>query len=240
MSGTLSTTVGPAGNAMPDASQVSSGGIARILDGLQVTVPAASVPLLQMCLYDAVDEFCALSLIWRNTIPWSMAAGEGAVELVPEDEGARIGTVRLVTGILHYRIAPPALLCRGGGDLAAPAQGIAVVACRPRSLDDYVLPDNILADWAEALRDGASGRLFSQSGRPWSDAAAAKLHWTRFRSQVWLAKEAGRRNGDLPGPRFPYFAQGRQRRRGSAWASVTVASDIPAAVSSLPPDGGRF
>lgn len=218
MSGTTQFAPNPDVNATTDGN----GGLARIFDNIQIRAPGVAFAVVRAAIFDAAEEFCSRSCVWRQTICWHMPVGSNAVELntVPS---AIVAYVLRVEGMLAYRIRPPSALLDPTCSTDTDRKGCALVVLKPQTLDG-VLPGLLINHWGHALRDGALAQIHAQMGKPYSDPKLAMVHQARFRSAIWLAKETVRTVGDLAKPGFAYFANGAQRGM-SQLKSMQGASD---------------
>ena len=221
-----------AGNPAAGATHDALGGLARIYDAIEVQAVGVSMPMMRMAVFDAMDEFCTRSCLWRMTIAWSMDVGQQTLDLNPLDDATLIAWVLRVDGIMRYRIAPAAIIV-DPGDALLVRVGTALVVCKPAGLNDFALPSLLVDSWSEALRDGALYRLFRQPGKPYSDAKLAEHHGVRFRGQIRLARETARSHGDLPRPGFPYFARGSQRSSGFGMAATSAGAATSTATTTV-------
>lgn len=192
-------------------TQVATGGLDRLYDAIESSLPGVQHPVVQSAVWDTIDEFCTRSLVWRETMSWVLPAGMREVDLNPVSATAVVVWVIGVQGISAASVSPPAILI-DSGDVSQARSGTARVACKPTRLSDQ-LPSFLVNNWYEALRDGTLARLYEQPAKPYSNMDLARFHGTRFRSGIRLARDAANRyftNG-TSGWRFPYFASGRRR-----------------------------
>lgn len=78
---------------------------------------------------------------------------------------------------------------------------------RPEACGDKV-PDFMATHFFEAVLHGTLGRLYEYPGRPFSDAAKARYHTTKFRNELVRARDIADRKfstADVP-VQFPSFA----------------------------------
>lgn len=211
-----------------NSTATSQGGVARLYDAILSQAPGVPFPIVQMALWDAIEEFCRRSCIWRQTLQWVMDPGVVILDLNPVDDGTRAVWVWRVSGLAHYRIQSPVMLV-DLGDCTEARSGTALVVCKPYALSEYGIPSLLVDEWSEALRDGALWRLFGTPSKPYTDAKLGQFYGQRFRTAIFLAKETARRLGDLPEPRFPYYARGNQRGTGvwSGGFSVPPNMSVP-------------
>ena len=220
------------------ATTSGSGGLDRIYDPIEATLPGVQHSVVQMCLFDAVEEFCFRSTYWRQKVSWAMAPGVTWVNLNPVSAQANVASVLSVCTENHMRwsLIPPATLLdmtqSNPAGQALTRTGTALVSCKPNQLVVGSLPGFLIDDWSEALRDGALFRLHAQMAKPYTDPQRAEFHGRRFRNQISLAREQAHRFRDYPDWAYPYFAHGRRGWAGSGFG-CGGASPVPP-VGTLP------
>ena len=188
-----------------------AGGLDRIYDGIEGVLPGVQHSMVQLVLWDAIEEFCTRSTIWRVHVGWSMEAGVASVNLNPIDEvAAAVWVLSVHAPGGRFRLKPPAQLVDLGPTTMA-RSGTAKVVAKPRRLAEEVVPSFLVDDWSEALRDGALYRLYTQPFKPYTSPQLAVLHGKKWRYALTLAQVTAKRANDCP-PYFPYFARGQQAR----------------------------
>lgn len=203
---------------MSDAvTTMSTGGLDRIYDAVEATIPGVLHSMVQLVVWDSLEEFCSRSTYWRELLEWTMGVGVTQIDLNPIDANMRVQWVLNVCGLGHcYRIKPTSILIDTGPGQITPADtvrtGTAWVICKPSKLSAD-LPAWV-DDWSEGLRDGALYRLYMQPSKPYSDKAAAQFHGKRYRTQIQLARVEAKKLCECDAPRFPYFARGRGQSYG--------------------------
>jgi hypothetical protein len=186
-----------------------AGGLDRIYDGIEAVLPGVQHPMVQLVLWDAIEEFCTRSTAWRLMVGWEMAPGVTTFNLNPLDDVASAVHVLDICGPIRVRLKPPAILV-DTGDTSQLRSGTAKVAAKPRRLDEEVVPAFLVNEWSEALRDGALHRLYMQPFKPYTSPQLAGIYGKKFRAAITLALIQAKRATDCS-PHFPYFARGRQR-----------------------------
>jgi hypothetical protein len=187
----------------------------RLYDNIQAVLPGVTLPLIEMALWNAVQEFCIRGTYYRSTVYWAMAPGVSTVDFNPVDANTLVVWVLHVNGLTHWSIDPPALLV----DLLPPTaqrNGWAVLALRPRAFDEVrlnALPE-LFTTWFETMLDGTLFRLYGQPAKPWSSPQLAQYHGTRFRQGINRGRDIAERlhsDQQSPARQFPYFASGRRK-----------------------------
>lgn len=212
---------------MSYSTNSAEGGLSRIYDAVLSSV-AAPLPVVQMAVFDAIEEFCAKSCVWRQVVTWTMPAHTAFVDLNPVDDLTLVKWIWRVTGFCgnRYRIRQPGMLV-DFGDISKARTGAALVVCSPVSLNEFGLPSEIVDQWNRELREGALANLMIMPNKPWSDPKLAEFHGRRFHAGIYTAKETARLTGDLPGLRFPYFGTGSQRGYGTESGFLTDGTGTP-------------
>lgn len=205
---------GPGGPA--DGSVGTTGGFDRLYDNIQTLLPAITLPVIQMELWNAIQEFCIRSTYYRSKINWVMGPGVSTVDFNPFNAEMSVVWVLYAHGLTHWEINPPAQLV----DFMTPTaqrSGWALVALRPIRFDVIrlnVLPE-LFTTWFETMLDGTIARLYAMPAKPWSAPQLAQYHGTRFRQGMMRARDiAERLHSHQQSPRraFPYFAHGRRKQ----------------------------
>lgn len=214
----------------------SDQGLERIYDGIEAVLPGVQHEVVRLAAWDALQEFCQHSAFWRMTLPWTLAAGEGRVDLNKVNPLARVLWVLAVRG-MNYRLAPPATLVDMGSNYGSGRAGTAYVACGPLRLGEGALPSSLVDDWNEVLRDGTLFRLYGHPAKPYSAPPLMQFHGRRWRAGINRAKLAAREQMH-EAPRFAYFAAGRHSV-GRGWAGPEpVGTSMPSVVGSPYGSGG--
>lgn len=210
---------------MSDApTTLADGGLDRVFDAIEAILPGVLHPVVQMCVFDALDDFCTRSTIWRRHVLWELPPGETTIAFNPLDDTTGVRWILDVCGLgRRYRIAQPATLVATCTDHET-RDGSALVVCKPRKLS-APFPAWLVDDWSEAIRDGALYRLFTQPSKPYSNAALAQMHGQRYRVALIQAKVAAN-HADAPYWRFPYFAAQRFGRLPCRGGSVDGTGGI--------------
>jgi hypothetical protein len=184
----------------------------RLYDDVQAILPGVLYPVLQMELWNVVEEFAIRSTYFRDHVHWQMPAGVCSYDFNPYDGAMSVCWVLMQHGLYRWRVIPPAELV----DLEEPKQarhGWALLALKP-SRFSRCLPSILFSNWFEVMLDGVLFRLYGSPAKPYSDPQRAQYHGRRFRAGIQLARDVAQRNytGDQqPRWAFPYFARGRRR-----------------------------
>lgn len=187
--------------------------ITRVCDNILAVVPAVTLPLIQLELFNAIEEFAVRGTYFRETVYWNMAIGVSSIDFNPFSADMSVCWVLSQTGLYRWRINPPAEMI----DLTEPPTtlrtGSAIVALKPRSLDSN-LPPHMWTQWFETILDGTKGRLYAQPAKPWSNPQLAQYHGARFRMGFNRARDIAARaySNQQPNWAFPYFAAGRRKQ----------------------------
>jgi hypothetical protein len=190
--------------------------VERLYDNIQMMLPAVTLPVIEIDLWNAVQEFCIRSTYFRSKVYWQMAPGVSTVDFNPFDVNTVVVWVLHVEGLTDWEINPPAQLV----DFAPPTanrEGFAILALRPRAFDEVklnTLPE-LFTTWYETMLDGTLGRLYAMPAKPWSAPPLAQYHGTRFRQGINRARDIAERLHSQQQSRrrnYPYFAAGRRKQ----------------------------
>jgi hypothetical protein len=182
----------------------------RLFDNIQAVLPSVQLPVMEMELWNTIQEFCQRSTYCRSSVQWQLAEGAREVDFNPYSATMTAFQIIAQMGLLHYTVMPPARMIDTG--LASTVRnGWALLALKPVSYS-YVPP--ILFDlWFEALRAGTMWRLYRQPAKPYSSPQLAEMEGRSFRDYVRQARDQAERfnSGQQPAWRFPYFAHGHRK-----------------------------
>ena len=190
--------------------------IERLYDNVQMLLPGVTVPVIEIALWNAVQEFCIRSTYFRSKVYWQMGPGITTVDFNPFDASTVVVWVLFVRGLTHWEVNPPAQLVDFMPP-TGPRQGWALLALRPVAFDEVklgALPE-LFTTWFETMLDGVLFRLYGMPIKPWSSPSLAQYHGTRFRQGMNRARDiAERLHSHQQSPRraFPYFARGRRKQ----------------------------
>lgn len=173
------------------ATQTATGRLDRIYDAIEVSLPGLNHAVVQMSVWDAIEDFCTKSTFWQATVAWTIPAGGQAVNLNPISGDALVRWVLGVRGLYNYRVEPPATII-DLGPVTDARVGHARVALKPSRLTDN-LPSLLVDDWFEAICDGAKARLYAQPAKPYSSPILAERHGRMFRTAISSARSTAMR-----------------------------------------------
>lgn len=183
----------------------------RFFDEIEAVVPGVLHAVVQMCLWDSIEDFCTRSTFWRQTVQWTLGAGVNMLDFNPFDGASLIVQVLELEGLSQWEMQPVAVLV-DHGDSTLQRQGHALVALKPVRLSNQI-PGFLTDLWFEPLRDGALSRLYGQPAKPYSNMQLAQFFGRRF--EVGISRARGRaahmNSRHAPTWRFPYFARGRRK-----------------------------
>jgi hypothetical protein len=206
----MSTTITPV-----DDMQTSIGSdpdIERIYDNVQATMPAITLPLIKIALWNTIEEFAIRSTYFRDPkVYWTMGIGVSSVSFNPYSADMLVCWVTEQNGLPQWRVDAPSTLI----DLMDPTAvrtGWATLVLKPVSLDSNI-PSELWSTWFETVLDGTLFRLYGLPAKPWSSPQLAQYHGTRFRMGMNRARDiSNRANSNQQGSwSFPYFGKGRRK-----------------------------
>jgi hypothetical protein len=191
--------------------------VERVYDNVLAILPAVTLPLVQLALWNAIEEFAIRSTYFRHKAYWQMAPGVYTVDFNPISATQIAVWVLSQEGLTQFEVRPPATLVDLRAPLAA-RTGWAVLAWKPASFDSVnaqgSLPE-LWSTWFETVLDGTLFRVYGQPMKPWSSPQLAQYHGQRFRQGLNRARDiAERLHSDQQSPNraFPYFARGRRKQ----------------------------
>lgn len=197
----------------------ASPGVEKLQDNIQVLIAGAALPLVNLVIANALDEFHSRSTYKRQLVWWTMGPGVTEVDLSPFDGNYQVAHVLDVCGLSTYQINPLGQLVDLGGYPTGTRKGSALLALKPLSFAAITGAGNIAPElWSEhfeTLLAGTLGRLYAIPSRPWTDAKMAEFHMRTWRMGIQRAR-AGASDPHMNGSGaarwgFPYFARGRRR-----------------------------
>lgn len=162
-----------------------AGSVDRLTDSIQVQVPGVLYNVVRMAVWDAIEDFCARSGYWRETVSWSLTNSVSSVQLTTGAADKLIQQIVEVYGLAQYRVQQPDTLIIVGSNVTA--TGTALVTLRPASLDDT--PSFIINSWFEVLRDGALSRLFIEPFKPYTNTELGSAFAGLFEQGILRARE---------------------------------------------------
>jgi hypothetical protein len=186
-------------------------GAERIYDNVQNVCAGSALPAIKMALWNTIEEYAIKSTAWRQTLVWTLAAGNSSICFNPIDADTLVAAVMQVSGLAHYLVDPPATLIDKDPPISA-RTGEVIVSTKPASFTSN-MPDDLYSNRFEAILDGTLSRMFTQPAKPWTSVQLASYHGRRYRSAIIAAHAAanGAHSGQA-GWRFPAFASGRRGR----------------------------
>jgi hypothetical protein len=179
----------------------------RLYDNVQTQMPSVQVPVMQMELWNVVQDFCRRSTYFRDSVRFDLAPFATTVNFNPYSSTMSVFQVLDVWGLHYYTVKPPAMLVAGSPD-SYPRHGWAWLALKPTL---FAASPPILFDlWFEAMLNGLLARLAAHPGKPYSSPQKRAECEAMYRAEIRRARDqADRFNSDRqPNWRFPYFAGG--------------------------------
>lgn len=169
--------------------------LSRLLDNARIRLPGALDGLIQLELFNVIDEFCRTTNGYREILETDLVVGQSIYAIEPEDREI----------LLVYQTAHPTLGVTGAifddGSIALPEAPVAAdldyplmteVSLTPRhgaSQDASLwLPAELYERWFNYLLDGVLWRMMSQIAKPYSSERMALYHSRRFRNGMAIAR----------------------------------------------------
>lgn len=204
------------GTTIPVSDQTTSLGpnpdIERLYDNVQAIVPGVQLPLLQIEAWNVIEDFYIRSTVRRREVFWEMASGVPEVGFNPYDAEWLVAWVLGVTGLIAFRIDPPATLY----DLRPTAslrKGTALLALKPVAFTVSPGGSELWSTWFETVLNGVLYRLYRTPAKPYSSPQLAQFHGHSYRAGCAQARAAADMSFTDGGGRWrvPYFANGRRK-----------------------------
>lgn len=191
-------------------------GLNRLLDNIQVEVPAITQSVIQMMAWNAIEDFYMRSGWRRQMIYWTMATGVSQLDFNPFDENYLVSFILDVSGLHRYNVVPLGLLV----DLDPPGAtrtGQVLASLKPNSFAAAttagVCPE-LWSMWFDTIKAGTLGRIYAMPSKPYSSPQLAVTYTKEFRAGV--ARARGMADANFNGAQggrwsFPNFANGRRK-----------------------------
>ena len=188
----------------------------RLMKNARIHLPGALDTVLQLELFNVVDEFLQDSNVWQEAIEFTVTATDDTSTIYyiePQSVSAIVRLISLTNSedrqVYGSMAIPGEILLN-----PAPSQGDTYTATVALTIDDPVNNDNfpefpewVLIKYGPALLDGLLGRMMAQPAKPYTNAPLALVHMRKFRNAISFAgPESIRRNlANAQAWRFPSF-----------------------------------
>lgn len=194
----------------------------RIMDNLRVRLPGAVDSVLQLELFNTLNEFCCGSNIWREKIDVPITAGVKIYDLTPSGNSKVVRLMSLVDGNDFPVSAAIDTIDFTLELFDTPNTSSTFYATVALTVDDPVntegypnFPSWILATYQVDIEDGVLARMMSQPAKPYSNTQLALFHQRRFTSATAVARAEAQRRYTYGGQvwRFPQSFNRRKAYR---------------------------
>lgn len=186
-----------------------------LMSTLRSRLPSAMDGLIELELFNTIDELCRATNAYREMIATDLIEGQGIYTIEPGDREI----------LLVYETAHPTMTVFGSvfdaGQIAVPVAPteedleyplLTSVSMTPRiggAVDPASwLPQLYYERFHQALLDGVQGRMMSQIAKPYTNPQGALYHLRRFRNAIRILGSTAS-NDSEPGAQrwvFPAFA----------------------------------
>lgn len=187
--------------------------IDRLMDNARIHLPSAIDPAIQREVFNTLDEFLRISLVWKEDIDVDVTTDSQEYDVIPSS-GQAVQLIELVNGdgipVAGTMEEPEVLILS-----TLPSEETTLTATLGLTVVDPVrtngdpdLPDWILVKYFLGVLDGVIGRMMAQPAKPYSNERLSIYHLRRFRDAIAQARVDARR-ANLYGAqrwRFPSFA----------------------------------
>jgi hypothetical protein len=184
------------------------------MDNLRIKLPAALDGVIQLELYNALDEFFRDSQTWVEEVPFTTELDVLDYELTPTGH-ARIHQLVGVTDE-HYRMIGATMVLPGTVHLLSQhtagnvlSAWLSLTPADPVSRTGYpFVPEWLLDRYRDTIEAGVMSKMMSQAAKPYSSERLAVYHMRRFRSGIAIARTDAMRQNAYRGQawRYPSFA----------------------------------
>jgi hypothetical protein len=209
--------------------------IDRLMNNARTRLPGATDAVLQLELFNVMDEFFKKSNVWNEdidiTIPGLDPAGT-IYELTPTGpslidkllwvfELPNDTSIGRGAGVMAYMSTPGQLTLRTqpSSDIVYRVS-VALTVQDPTLRNGYVtFPAWVLAKYRDCILDGLLGGMMSQSGKPYTNTQMGVFHMRKFIQKTASARVEWTRNNNYRAQAWAFpggFSRGSQRG-GSRW-----------------------
>jgi len=212
---------------------MSAADITRLMNNARIRLAGATDGLLQVELFNVMDEFFKTSNVWNEDIDFPVGASDPAntiYEITPSGPAL----INMLIGV--YIVDPNHTTERGpltGAFMSTPGEvtlqtqpssaatyraSVVLTVQDPTKRDGYVVfPAWVLAKYRDVILDGLLGNMMSQPNKPWTNTQLSVFHMRKFKNKTAAARVEWTRNNSYRRQAwvFPGFARGSQHgRRG--------------------------
>jgi hypothetical protein len=176
--------------------------VTRLYDNIRLMCPGVLDQVIDIELWNTIDEFCRVSDAWRETAPIALVAGDDLYTIKPA--GAEVIEVQ---GIVHPTLDTSGVVYELGevgfssvptADDVAAGPFFVTMTLTP-SLDagtdvENWIPGDLWSQYYQAFLSGTAARLMGQPAKPYSNPNLSVFHARRFRNFMAQARyevEAG-------------------------------------------------
>jgi hypothetical protein len=208
--------------------------ITRLMNNARVRLAGATDGLLQIELFNVMDEFFKGSNVWNedidievpgqdppNTVYDITASGPALVDKLlwvytvdpntPTARGSAIGASMSTPGELTLAQQP-------SSDVTYRVT-VALTVQDPIKRDGYVqFPAWVLAKYRDVILDGLLASMMSQPNKPWTNTQLSVFHMRKFKNKIASARVEWTRNNTYRRQAWVFpsgFSRGSQRGRSS-------------------------
>jgi len=208
--------------------------ISRLMNNARVRLAGATDGLLQVELFNVMDEFFKGSNVWNEDID-ILVTGQAPANTIYEITPS--GPALIDKLLWVYTVDPSYPTARGsavGAYMSTPGElvlanqpssnatyrvSVALTVQDPTKRDGYVqFPAWVLAKYRDAILDGLLGNMMSQPNKPWTNTQLSVFHMRKFKNKIAAARVEWTRNNTYRRQAWVFpggFSRGSQRGRSS-------------------------
>jgi hypothetical protein len=179
----------------------------RLVDTLRVRLPNVKDPVLELEIFNVIDEFCREGFIYTDTVEITLVAGTAVYDLTQAGK-----TIINISNWSHATLDLTDAVFDDDTEIVSLSTVPDLVdATTPLFVEmDFVplnsvatadlLPEKYWTQYYQGILDGVLGRMMSHLGKPYSNERMATYHGRRFRKAINQARvDNGQRfRGDQP------------------------------------------
>lgn len=169
----------------------------RVVNNVATHLPGAVTSVIQLELFNVLNDFFSTSNIWQEEIPFTVRAADAVPTTYYIEQESVSSIVRLLY-IIDGNKLPVAGVMATPGEIVlsqSPSQDgtltatVALTTSDPVGSDGFPeFPDWIVNKYCTGIIDGVIGRMMAQPAKPYTNLQLASVRTRSFRSCVSDAK----------------------------------------------------
>lgn len=167
----------------------------KLLDNMRVALPGATDGMIQLELFNAVDELCRTAEIYRQVIEIPISEGDTDYDVLPDNHRV----VRIYSAahdtydptLFRFDVLDEVLALQEPPTAEHAATPIYLeCSLSPRPTTAYAdwLPVIIMERHFQAILSGGLARMMAQTAKPYSNQRLSDFHYRRYRNLMGLSR----------------------------------------------------